>query len=109
MPTLDPSQIVAALADPSDDDTDVPEASDAYQPTADDERRCEERLAYARALLASSPMGAISVSATVASVDAARAFVASSPHKGDKVVRLARLLLIDAARILAGAADKCPV
>lgn len=106
-PTLSPEAIRAALAT----DTETAPAPSVYVPTSADVRRVHERLEYAGALLQSVGVHVSLPTSDIVdglamrdAVDAARAALAAHPQSGDRLVRLARMLLIDCARLLRGAA-----
>lgn len=81
----------------------------AYVPTDSDKRRAKRRVQYALNVLKASPQAALAATLTIdgtlaASIKAARVKLAGLPkaERRDDVVRLARILLIDAQRMLSG-------
>lgn len=106
MPVLTAAEINACLSLDSETSPSV----SRYEPTADDVRRVAERLEYAGALLRSAGVTTLVLPADSDTggqirdmVDAARRELASHAKASDRVVRLARILLIDCARLLRGA------
>ena len=110
MPALSPDVLALVLAAGED----VPETG--YAPTPDDVRRARERVAFASAIVSAVDGGGETPSLcdaedtpTIAAIGVARDALRARSDAHSLNIRRARMLLIDAARYLAGAADACPV
>lgn len=110
MPTLPPEVLAIVLAAGED----VPETG--YTPTPDDVRRARERVSFAAAIVSAVDGGGETPalcdaedSPTIASIGVARNALRARSDAHSLNLRRARMLLVDAARYLVGAADACPV
>lgn len=110
MTTLSPDLIRAVFA--ADEDA-LPETG--YTPTPEDVRRALERLRYASAVVSAVDDAAFAAfdgaltDPTVATVQAARTALKARADRSSDPIRLARILLIDASRLLLGASEAIPV